>query len=129
MVLTKRNAASGDEIAVTHDHHVITYSLSTHSHPCTESLRKMSSGEHSTLVEGEINFIQTNLREVHFDNDHGYGFLDGTEEQKEELIEKFTALNSTCFVRSRTDVKETSHKTSENGTLTISSFILCFSCH
>ena len=46
----------------------------------------MSSGEHSTLVKDEIDFIQTNLRDVHFDKDHGYGFLDGTEEQKEEFF-------------------------------------------
>ena len=46
----------------------------------------MSSGEHSTLVKDEIDFIQTNLRDVHLDKDHGYGFLDGTEEQKEEFF-------------------------------------------
>ena len=90
-------------------------------------LRKMASDEHSTLVKDEMNFMQTSLRDVHFDNDHGYGFLDGTEEQKEEVIEKLTALNSTCFVRSRTDVKERSQNTSENGKLTDLFFLYCAS--
>ena len=63
------------------------------------------SGEHSTLVAKEIKFLQENLSEVRFDNDHGYGFLEGSEERKEEFLEQFTALNSTCFVRSKTDPK------------------------
>jgi len=62
----------------------------------------------STLVKNEIEFIQTNLCEVRFDSEYGHGFLDGTEERKEELIEQFTTLNSTCFVRSTTDAKERS---------------------
>ena len=69
----------------------------------------------STLVKNEREFIQTNLCEVRFDSDYGYGFLDGTEERKEEFIEQFTTLNSTCFVRSTTDAKERSGKSSKNG--------------
>ena len=86
----------------------------------------MDSAEHSTLVKDEMNFIQTSLRDVHIDNDHSSGFLDGTEEQK-DVIEKFTALNSTCFVPSRTGVKERSQKTSENGMLTDLFFLYCAS--
>ena len=33
------------------------------------------------------------------------GFLEGAEERKEEFLEQFTALNSTCFVRSKSSVK------------------------
>ena len=36
-------------------------------------------------------------------------------ERKEDLIEQFTTLNSTCFVRSTTEVKERSRRSSENG--------------
>ena len=64
------------------------------------------SGKNSTLVRNEIEFIQTNLCEVRVDSDYGYGFLDGTEQRKEEFIEQFTTLNSTCFVRSTTDAKK-----------------------
>ena len=74
-----------------------------------------SSGKQSTLVKKEIEFLYANLCEVRVDCDYGYGFLDGTEERKEDLIEQFTTLNSTCFVRSTTEVKERSRRSSENG--------------
>ena len=57
--------------------------------------------------------MKANLCDVRIESDYGYGYLDGTEERKEEFIEHFTALNSTCFVRSKTDVK--SPKTVQNG--------------
>ena len=69
----------------------------------------------STLVKKEIKFLHANLYEVGVDSDYGYEFLDGTEERKEDLIEQFTTLNSTCFVRSTTEVKERSRRSSENG--------------
>ena len=72
-----------------------------------------SSGKQSTLVRKEIEFLHANLCEVRVDSDYGYGFLDGTEERKEDLIEQFTTLNSTCFVRSTTEVKERSRRSSE----------------
>lgn len=84
------------------------------------------SGKNSTLVRNEIEFIQTNLCEVRVDGDYGYGFLDGTEERKEEFIEQFTTLNSTCFVRSTTDAKERSEKSSKNGILNCLHFFLCY---
>ena len=66
------------------------------------------SGEHKTLVAKEIKFLQENLSGVRVENDNGYGFLEGTDEQKEEFLEQFTALNSTCFVRSKTEAKGSS---------------------
>ena len=78
-----------------------------------------SSGKQSTLVKKEIEFLHANLCEVRVDSDYGYGFLDGTEERKEDLIEQFTTLNSTCFVRSTTEVKERSRRSSENGIFNI----------
>ena len=74
-----------------------------------------SSGKQSTLVKKEIEFLYANLCEVRFDSDYGCRFLDETEERKEDLIEQFTTLNSTCFVRSTTEVKERSRRSSENG--------------
>ena len=65
------------------------------------------------IVEKEIEFLHANLCEIRVDSH--YGFLDGTEERKEDLIEQFTTLNSTCFVRSTTEVKERSRRSSENG--------------
>ena len=64
-----------------------------------------ASGEQSTLVTKEIKFLQENLSEERVDNDYVYGFWEGSEERKEEFLEQFTALNSTCFVRSKTDPK------------------------
>ena len=61
--------------------------------------------EHGTLVEKEIKFLRENLSDLRIDSENGYGFLEGTEERKEEFIEQFTALNSMCFVRSKTSVK------------------------
>ena len=61
--------------------------------------------------------IQTNLAEVRIDEDYGYGFLDETKKQKEEFIEQFSSLNSTCFVRSTKEIKGRSQKSSENGML------------
>ena len=84
------------------------------------------SGKNSTLVKNEIEFIQTNLCEVRVASDYGCGFLDGTEERKEEFIEQFMALNSTCFVRSTTDAKERSEKSSKNGILNFLHFFLCY---
>ena len=81
--------------------------------------------EHATLVEKEIQFLCENLSDLRIDSDDAYGFLEGTEEGKEEFIEQFTALNSTCFVQSKTPIKGTdpeggkesgSPNTSENGT-------------
>ncbi len=84
-----------------------------------QSSDSLSSEKHSTLVQNEIEFLQTNLCEVRIDGEYGYGFLDGTEDRKDEFIEQFTALNSTCFVRSTTDVKERgkerAQKSYENG--------------
>ena len=82
--------------------------------PCVDS---DVSCKQSTLVRNEIQFIRTNLSEACIDEDFCYGFLDGTEEQKEEFIEQFSSLNSTCFVRSKTDIKGRSQKSPENGTL------------
>lgn len=74
------------------------------------------------LVEKEILFC---VKTCQIDSDNGYVFLEGTEERKEEFIEQFTALNSTCFVHSKTSVKGTdpegskesgSPNRSENGT-------------
>ena len=79
------------------------------------SCNPKSSGKQSTLVKKEIKFLHANLYEVGVDSDYGYEFLDGTEERKEDLIEQFTTLNSTCFVRSTTEVKERSRRSSENG--------------
>ena len=81
--------------------------------------------EHATLVEKETQFLRENLSDLRIDSDNEYGILEGTEERREEFIEQFTALNSTCFVRSKTSVKGTdpegskesgSSNTSENGT-------------
>ena len=78
-----------------------------------------SSGKQSTLVKKEIEFLYANLCEERFDSDYGCRFLDETEERKEDLIEQFTTLNSTCFVRSTTEVKERSRRSSENGIFNI----------
>ena len=78
---------------------------------------RFDSCNQSSLVRNEMQFIQTNLAEVRIDEDYGYGFLDGTEEQKEEFIEQLSSLNSTCFVCSTKDIKGRSHKSSENGML------------
>lgn len=58
-------------------------------------------GEKFKLIDEEKHFILENLSEERIDSDskYGYGFLEGTEERKEEFLEQFTALNSTCFVR------------------------------
>ena len=45
----------------------------------------------------------SSLLNLRTDSDNGYSFLEGAEERKEEFIEQFTALNSTCFVRSKLD--------------------------
>ena len=82
--------------------------------PCVDS---DVSCKQSTLVRNEIQFVRTNLSEACIDEDFCYGFLDGTEEQKERFIEQFSSLNSTCFVRSETDIKGRSQKSLENGTL------------
>lgn len=74
-----------------------------------------SSGKQSTLLKKEIEFLRANHSEVRVDRDYGYKPLDGTEERKEDFIEQFTTVNSTCFVRSTTDVKDRSRKSSENG--------------
>ena len=76
-----------------------------------------SSSKRSTLVKKEIEFL----------HDYGYGFLDGTGERKEDLIEQFTTLNSTCFVRSTTKVKERSLRSSENGIFRQSSLLFLLS--
>ena len=91
------------------------------------SCNSNSSGKQSTLVKKEIEFLHANLCEVRVDSDYGYGFLDGTEERKEDLIEQFTTLNSTCFVRSTTEVKERSRRSSENGIFILSILGLQFS--
>ncbi|XP_068752869.1 uncharacterized protein [Montipora capricornis] len=64
-------------------------------------------GETFTLVEKEKQFILENLSEASIDSasKYGYGFLEAMEERNEEFLEQFTALNSTCFVRSKTSVK------------------------
>ena len=61
--------------------------------------------------------IQTNLAEVRINEDYGYGFLDGTKKQKEEVIEQFSSLNSSCFVRPTKEIKGRSQNSSENGML------------
>ena len=101
---------------------LIDLALLTRCHPnffatraTSLSCNPNSSGKQSTLVKKEIEFLHANLCEVRVDRDYGYGFLDGTEERKEDLIEQFTTLNSTCFVRSTTEVKERSRRSSENG--------------
>ena len=60
-----------------------------------------ASGEQSTLIK----FLHENLSEERVDNDYAYGFREGSEERKEKFLEQFTALNSKCFVRSKTDPK------------------------
>ena len=103
----------------------------TRSHPeffakraTSFSCNPNSSGKQSTLVKKEIEFLHANLCEVRVDSDYGYEFLDGTEERKEDLIEQFTTLNSTCLVRSTTDVKERSRRSSENGIFNLLYFFL-----
>ena len=64
-----------------------------------------------TLVEKEMRFITRHLREVRVQDESCYGFMEGTEEQKEDFLEQFCLLNSTKFVRSRAEVKEKTHKT------------------
>jgi len=63
------------------------------------------------LAEEEIRFIESHLCEVHVEDGYCYGFLEGTEQQKESFLEQFTLLSSTQFVRSRADIKEKTHKT------------------
>ena len=55
--------------------------------------------EHATLVEKGIKFLRENLLNLRIYSENGNGFLEGTEERKEEFIDQFTALNSTGFVR------------------------------
>ena len=74
------------------------------------SCNPSSSGKQSTLVKKVIEFLHANLCEACVDSAYGYGFLDGTEERKEDFIEQFTTLNSKCLVRSTTHVKERSQK-------------------
>ena len=78
------------------------------------------------IVEKEIEFLHANLCEIRVDSHYGYGFLDGTEERKEDLIEQFTTLNSTCFVRSTTEVKERSQRSFENSILNLYFFFCAF---
>ena len=92
------------------------------------SCNPSSSGKQSTLVKKVIEFLHANLCEACVDSAYGYGFLDGTEERKEDFIEQFTTLNSKCLVRSTTHVKERSRKSSENGIFNLLYFFFFAFC-
>ena len=62
--------------------------------------------KNSRSLKGKKKFRKT-FSEARIDNAsiYEYGFLEGTEERREEFLEQFTKLNFTCFVRSKTSVK------------------------
>ena len=67
----------------------------------------MENEESEWLRLREDNFLESNLKEYNYDNGYVFGVYDGDIEQ---FINRYMAVNSSCFAKSAVHYKEKGHK-------------------
>ena len=71
----------------------------------------MENEESERLRLSEENFLEINLKNYNNDNGYVFGVYDGDIEQ---FINRYVAVNSSCFVKSAVHNKEKGHKRYSN---------------
>ena len=71
----------------------------------------MENEESKWLRLSEDKFLESNLKEYNYDNGYVFGVYDGDIEQ---FINRYVAVNSSCFAKSAVHYKEKGHKRYSN---------------
>ena len=76
----------------------------------------MAATNHSSLNKSEIDFLEENLENCSVENQYFLGYFDGKRDEREDMLERFLLISSTCFVKKALHSKELNHKRfSKNG--------------
>ena len=70
----------------------------------------MAATNHSSLNKSEIDFLEENLENCSVENQYFLGYFEGKRDEREDMLERFLLISSTCFVKKALHSKELNHK-------------------